>query len=269
MEHTFETPGPVELYVEIDRGDLSVTAVQTGQSSIRVDGDQPERLIVEQSGDRLSAVVERRSLFDFAPRLQVRATVPVGSRVLVKTGSADVATAGALAAVAVTTGSGDVEVAEATGLVRAQTGSGDVRVGSAGEVRVKSGSGDLAVGEAAGPCVVQSGSGDVEVGHAGGAATLKTASGHIRVDRADADRLIEAMRLWRRLQGFLRVTTGGDFDPATASEGVKRALVKAGGAADLDALTAKVEEAAAWVRDLYRRIIDAPADALKKKDATA
>ena len=187
MEHTFETPGPVELYVEIDRGDLSVTAVQTGQSSIRVDGDQPERLIVEQSGDRLSAVVERRSLFDFAPRLQVRATVPVGSRVLVKTGSADVATAGALAAVSVTTGSGDVEVAEATGLVRAQTGSGDVRVGSAGEVRVKSGSGDLAVGEAAGPCVVQSGSGDVEVGHAGGAATLKTASGHIRVDRADAD----------------------------------------------------------------------------------
>jgi len=187
MEHTFETPSPVELYVEVDRGDVTVTALQTGQSSIRVEGDQPERLLVEQSGDRLSAVVERRSLFDFAPRLQVRVTVPLDSRVVVKTGSAEVATAGALAEVSVTTGSGDVEVAEAAGLVRAQTGSGDIRVGSAGEVRVKTGSGDITIGASAGHTAVQSGSGDVVLGHAGALATLKTASGHIRVDRADGD----------------------------------------------------------------------------------
>ncbi|MBM3546963.1 MAG: bifunctional [glutamine synthetase] adenylyltransferase/[glutamine synthetase]-adenylyl-L-tyrosine phosphorylase [Alphaproteobacteria bacterium] len=89
------------------------------------------------------------------------------------------------------------------------------------------------------------------------------------LDRTDADRLIEAMRLWRRLQGFLRVTTGGDFDPATASEGVRRALVKAGGAADLDALATKVEATARWVREFYRRIIDAPAELLKRKETTA
>ena len=88
------------------------------------------------------------------------------------------------------------------------------------------------------------------------------------LDRTDADRLIEAMRLWRRLQGFLRVTTGGDFDPSTASEGVRRALVKAGGAVDLDALATKVEATAAWVRGFYRRIVDEPAEALNKKKAT-
>ena len=88
------------------------------------------------------------------------------------------------------------------------------------------------------------------------------------IDRADADRLIEAMALWRRLQGFLRVTTGGDFDPKTASEGVRNALVKAGGAPDLDALTAKVDATAGWVRDFYRRLIDEPAEA-QKKEATS
>ena len=83
--------------------------------------------------------------------------------------------------------------------------------------------------------------------------------------RAEADRLIDAMRLWRRLQGFLRLTTGGAFDPKTASEGVKRALAAAGGAADLVDLEAKTAGAAAAARDLYRRIVDDPAEALKKE----
>ena len=87
------------------------------------------------------------------------------------------------------------------------------------------------------------------------------------LDRADADHLVEAMQLWRRLQGFLRITTGGDFDPSTASDGVKRALVKAGGAAGLDDLLTKVEAAAAQARDIYIRIIDKPAETLKKETA--
>ena len=81
--------------------------------------------------------------------------------------------------------------------------------------------------------------------------------------RTEADRLIDAMRLWRRLQGFLRLTTGGAFDPKTASEGVKRALAVAGGAADLVDLEARMAEAASGVRDLYRRYVDEPAGALK------
>lgn len=187
MDYTFETPQPVELYVEVDRGKVSITAAQTGQASIRVEGDQPERLRVEQQGDRLRAVVERQSLFDFAPRLQVWITIPEGSRATVRTGSADVATTGGLAEASVNTGSGDVEVAEATGAVQVRTGSGDVRVGTAGEIRVKTGSGDVELGGTAASTAVSTGSGDVRLGHAGGLATLKTASGQIRVDRADSD----------------------------------------------------------------------------------
>ena len=118
MEYNFETPSPVDLYLELDRGQVSVTAGATGQSSIRVEGDQPERLQVAQEGDHLRAVVERRSLFDFAPSLQVWVTVPAESRVVVKTGSADVAISGLLAEAVVASGSGAVEVADVSGLTR-------------------------------------------------------------------------------------------------------------------------------------------------------
>lgn len=187
MEYNFETPAPVDLYLELDRGQASITAGATGQSSIRVEGDQPERLRVAQEGDHLRAVIERRSLFDFAPSLQVWVTVPAESRVVVKTGSADVTISGRLSEAVVASGSGAVEVADVAGLTRVQTGSGDVRVGTAGELRVKTGSGDVEVGETAGPAGVQTGSGDVTLGRARARATLKTASGGIRVDVAESD----------------------------------------------------------------------------------
>lgn len=187
MEQRFSTPTPLDLHVEVDRGEVSITAADTTESVVRVEGDQPERLRVELRGDRLSAVVERRSLFDLAPRLQVWVTVPTDSRVVVRTGSAEVATLGRLAQASVSTGSGDVEVAEATGLASVQTGSGAVRLGSAGEVRVKTGSGDVEVGQAAGVVRIGTGSGDIAVGRAWAPAALKTASGDIEVQQADAD----------------------------------------------------------------------------------
>lgn len=186
MDYTFDTPEAVDLYLELDRGHATVTAVATGQSSVRVEGDQPERLQVHFDGRSLRAVVERRSLFDFAPSLQVWVTVPVDSRAAVKTGSAGVATSGRLAEVNVTTGSGEVEVAEA-GDARVQTGSGGVRIGTAGELRAKTGSGDISVGEVAGTAVLHSGSGDLTLGHARATASLKTASGDIEVEVADGD----------------------------------------------------------------------------------
>ncbi len=186
MEYTFETPEPVDLYLELDRGQVTVTAVATGQSSLRVEGDQPERLQVHADGNRIRAVVERRSLFDFAPSLRVWVTVPVESRAAVRTGSAGVAAAGRLAEATVTSGSGDVEVAEA-GTANLQTGSGQVRVGTVGQLRAKTGSGDVTVGEVAGPALLHSGSGNLRLGHARANASLKTASGDIAVEVADAD----------------------------------------------------------------------------------
>lgn len=187
MEERFETPRPVDLYIEVDRGEVNIAATDTAETQLRVEGDQPERLRISQEGDRISAVVERHSIFDFAPRLSVWVSVPFDSKVVVKTGSANVATVGRVASASINTGSGDVELADVTGVASVQSGSGEVRVGTGGEVRVKTGSGAVSVGDAAGDAVVGTGSGLVELGLARGRAVLKTASGDISVERADSD----------------------------------------------------------------------------------
>jgi DUF4097 and DUF4098 domain-containing protein YvlB len=187
MERTFETPTPVDLHVELDRGRVTIAAGDTTESTIRVEGDQPERVRIEQTGNQLSAIVDRRSIFDFGSALQVWVTVPTDSRVLVRTGSADVTTSGRLAGANVQTGSGDVELPDTAGPVTVGTGSGDVRIGTAGEVGVKTGSGSISAREVNGASSFATGSGDVQLGHVRGRAVVKAASGDIAIEQADDD----------------------------------------------------------------------------------
>lgn len=215
MDYRFDTPEPVDLHVELDRGRLSITATDTGQSAITVEGEHPERLEVSQDGPHLRAVVKRRTPFELALPLQVEVTVPVGSRVVVRTGSADVATLGALADVVVTTGSGEVEVAEA-GSLSVTTGSGDVRAGTLGSLLAKTGSGHVRVGEVAGRADLNSGSGRLELGHARADACLRTASGSIRIDAADSGLVLNSA------SGSIEVrrVAGGEVSARSASGSV-------------------------------------------------
>ncbi|MEX0697481.1 MAG: glutamine-synthetase adenylyltransferase, partial [Dongiaceae bacterium] len=79
------------------------------------------------------------------------------------------------------------------------------------------------------------------------------------LERAAADGLIAAGRLWRRLQGLLRLTVGDQVDEATAlPEGLKRALAQAGGAADFAGLEALMDATATAARAQFERLIGAP-----------
>jgi len=79
------------------------------------------------------------------------------------------------------------------------------------------------------------------------------------LSREDADQLIDAVRLLRRVRGMLRLTIGGDRIEAHASAGLRAALARAGDAVDFAALRSKLLAAEAAVRALYARIIDEPA----------
>jgi glutamate-ammonia-ligase adenylyltransferase len=79
------------------------------------------------------------------------------------------------------------------------------------------------------------------------------------LDAKRAAGLADAIRLWQRIQGFLRITTGRDFDEATAPEGLKAALARAAGAESFAALCATVDETARFVRACYGDIVEAPA----------
>ena len=79
------------------------------------------------------------------------------------------------------------------------------------------------------------------------------------LEQAAADALIAADRLWRRLQGLLRLTVGEGLDEAAIPEGLRRSLAEAGDAADFVDLKDRMTSAAAQVRAQFDRLIETPA----------
>jgi DUF4097 and DUF4098 domain-containing protein YvlB len=186
-EYAFETHHPVELYVENGKGYVEVRAADTTESHVRLDGPDADEVRVDLAGRRLSVVAPqlRGGFLGGGRRLDVVVTVPIGSDLVTKLGSADLQASGPLGAAQVRSGSGDVTLAETGGPALLETGSGDVRVErAAAPLRVKSGSGDVEIGVAGDDTTVSTGSGDVHVRTADGPVAAKTGSGDLRIGRA-------------------------------------------------------------------------------------
>lgn len=187
--YTFGTPAPVKLYAELGKGRLDINATDTDTTTVIVEGDDPERVRVEQDGDQISIIEPTRGPFSLRSRgYEVTVTIPTASQVRAKTGSTELTARGTLRAVWAQTGSGDVDLDQVTGPVQLSTGSGDLRAAViGGELEVKSGSGDVRVGSAGDSVRVSTGSGDVRVEQAGAAVSTKSGSGDLTVDHAAGD----------------------------------------------------------------------------------
>jgi glutamate-ammonia-ligase adenylyltransferase len=79
------------------------------------------------------------------------------------------------------------------------------------------------------------------------------------LDPAMADALIAAVRLWRNLQGTLRLGFGASFDESTAPDGAKALLASACGAGDFEALKQMVDDTARRCREIFDALIELPA----------
>jgi glutamate-ammonia-ligase adenylyltransferase len=79
--------------------------------------------------------------------------------------------------------------------------------------------------------------------------------------------LYNAGRLWRTLQGLLRLTVEGSFEESDASDGLKAILAKAVGAGDFVALKATMERTAKDVERLYHALIEQTAKGLPQADS--
>jgi glutamate-ammonia-ligase adenylyltransferase len=79
------------------------------------------------------------------------------------------------------------------------------------------------------------------------------------LDRARAEALIDAVRLWRRIQGMLRLTVGRLFEEAALPDALRASLAQAGRAPDFSALKEKMHLAASLVRAAFDDIVVAPA----------
>lgn len=189
-EHRFPTPGPVSLYAENGSGTVTISALDTEESTVDVTGRDAAEVTVTEENCHLSVVAPRRraGFLSGDSTLHIRVTVPTGSELLVKTGSADITVDGTVGATQVKTGSGEVRLDRLAAPAQVETGSGDVTIGTAqAELRVKSGSGDVDVTRTESAVAVSTGSGDVRLGSTAGPAVVKTGSGDFKVVEAGDD----------------------------------------------------------------------------------
>lgn len=90
--------------------------------------------------------------------------------------------------------------------------------------------------------------------------------GEIKVLDADnVASLIQALGLWWRLQDTLRLVVPSGLDEANIPDSTAAALARAATRPDFEALTAAMEEAYGRVSELYRGIVDGPAEEARKR----
>jgi DUF4097 and DUF4098 domain-containing protein YvlB len=189
--HTFETPRPVALRVELYVGRVEIRAEETDRTTVELEphDSTAEELVararVEQVGDEIRVLVPRgrgAGIFGRKGEVTGRITVPQHSSASVETGSADVETQGPLGDTDVATGSGEIRVDESDD-TRVRSGSGDLLLDHVhGTLDAKGGSSDLTVGEVQKNATVTTGSGDVRINHSHGHLRVKTGSGDIIID---------------------------------------------------------------------------------------
>ena len=80
------------------------------------------------------------------------------------------------------------------------------------------------------------------------------------LDRRVAAELIAALRLWRNVQGLIKLTVTEPFDEAAATPALKLLLARGAGAVDFAALKSDMEAAASRTLGHYRAIVEAEAE---------
>jgi DUF4097 and DUF4098 domain-containing protein YvlB len=187
-EYHFDTPSPVNLIVEISKGNVHVECSRTTQSLVTVEGKNADDVVVEQRGDTITVIEPGRGRVFGDNALQVDVVLPDLSNPAVRTGSADIQIEGRAGHAQLRSGSGDCTLDAVDGHLLVETGSGEIRADDVhGNLKVKSGSGDVAVGEAGGTASVSTGSGDVTVDNTHGSTVVKTGSGDLQIGVAHAD----------------------------------------------------------------------------------
>ena len=153
----------------------------------------------------------RVSLFGLGGAIEAEIHAPLGSAVVLCTGSGRIETTGRLGDIDASSGSGVIDLDESTG-ARARTGSGNIVIASTtGSVDARTGSGRICVGKVGGDARIVTGSGTAELAGAAGNAKLTTASGNIDIDQAgdslEAFAASGSVRIGRADHGRVRAKT--------------------------------------------------------------
>jgi hypothetical protein len=194
MKHEFPARGPAQLYVELRSAELVVVATDSDTVTVETTGSRADDVVVMADAGRIHVVEPRRTGFlTGRGDLVVELTVPTGSELGAKLGSANVRAIGALGVVRVSTGAGDVRLETVHGQATLKTGAGDVTVASLeAESEIKAGAGMIAVGRVSAPVMLKTGAGSIQVSEASAPVMLKSGSGDLSVGSTSQDTTVSA-----------------------------------------------------------------------------
>jgi hypothetical protein len=188
----FPVNGPISATIRTAAGSVRIIAEERDSATVDVrPGNSSEAArqsaadtFVEMNGDTL--VVEtpqaRGFLVRRTPSLDVAVRIPLDSRLMVRTASADVFCEGRVATADVNTASGDLQIDQVAGDLTRNAASGDTQFGVVGgSMSCNSASGDVRGRSVGGDLTSKSASGDTLVDAVGGSVRATTASGDIEV----------------------------------------------------------------------------------------
>ncbi|WP_051476630.1 DUF4097 family beta strand repeat-containing protein [Arthrobacter sp. Br18] len=209
----FETPGPISLAVELNLGDVRITASDRTDTAVDVrpsneskgsDVRAAEQTRVEYFNGTLLikgpkewkryAILSGNGSIDVDVRLpshsDVRGDAGMGTfqcdgelgRCDLRTGMGTVRL-DRTASMKAESGYGDIIVDRAAGNLEAKTGSGDITIrGIDGSAHIKNSDGDIDIDEIAGDLHVKAANGDISIGRAQASISAKSANGNVRVE---------------------------------------------------------------------------------------
>jgi DUF4097 and DUF4098 domain-containing protein YvlB len=198
---TFQTPDPISVTVELNVGDLQVSAaertdtvvdVRPSDPSKRADVIAAEQTRVEYANGRLLVRAPKgwRQWTPWGPfgheSIDVHIDVPTGSSLSGQLGAGAMHATGRIGQCKFRTGVGDIRIDEA-GSVELRAGAGDITVHRVdGAAEVTTGSGAVEIASVDGRAVVKNGNGETWIGEVAGEARVNGANGKISVDHAHA-----------------------------------------------------------------------------------
>jgi DUF4097 and DUF4098 domain-containing protein YvlB len=201
----FDTPGAVDLRIDVRRGQVDIESAETTSTEVEVvtpgrAAAPPDAVQIrsrERDGVTEITVVQPRKpglRGVFTGRLHVTVRCPHGAAARVATDSADVALTGRYGDVALKSGHGDISVDVVEGDCRVNTASGDIELGEGrGPTTLNTASGDISVGRASNPLTVGLVSGDVDIRDARAGVTISTVSGDVRIEASTGDAKVQAV----------------------------------------------------------------------------
>jgi len=190
---TFDTPGPITARINSRSGNVTVTAQETGTTTVEVSGEsdrQGEQVRIDFHNNTLRIEAPRAGGWGRSSDVDFTVVVPTRSSVQIDATSGEVDCRGIYDDVRINAASGNASVDTAAGSVRIEGASGDVSLDTAfASVFLGAASGNVRLGDALGDDLVEinTASGDVEIGTVNGPLVVGGASGDIRVTEARRD----------------------------------------------------------------------------------